>query len=91
MRDLKPFSIYRHHSGRLYFFIGVANKHSTNTDKFPPLAVYIGVGNFRMWARPVEEFADPEKFTFHADVSYASARRFFHSFVGSHYTGENNV
>lgn len=88
--QLKPFSIYEHHSGRKYFFVGIANKHS-DKKAFRPLAIYIGLSNFRLWARSVEEFYNTEKFAFISEVSFQSARRCLYSFVGAYFNGENNV
>lgn len=55
---MTPFSIYKHHSGRLYLLLFVANIHS---DKWPSMAVYVDKGG-KFWCRPVSEFE--EKFVF---------------------------
>lgn len=58
-----PFSIYKHHSGRLYLLLFVANIHS---DKWPPMAVYVDKGG-KFWCRPVAEFEG--KFVFLGDAA----------------------
>ena len=56
----KPRSIWRHHSGRCYTIIILANEHSTDLDKFPVYPVYQG-SNGRVWTRPVKDFMEKMK------------------------------
>ena len=60
MEPLQPFQFYWHHSGRLYLLLFVVNTWSTDKDKFPSLAVYVGRDEekFAFWARPVEHFTE---------------------------------
>lgn len=47
----------RHHSGRNYTVIAIANKGSADPVKFPVSAVYIGV-NGRIWTRSVDSMVN---------------------------------
>lgn len=57
--EIKKGGVYRHHSGRVYTVLDIANRAAPSA-KFPPTVVYMGT-NGNTWARPAGEFA--EKFT----------------------------
>ena len=48
--------VFTHHSGRQYKLLHVANKLSTDLNKFPILAVYESVIDKVIWSRPMDEF-----------------------------------
>lgn len=50
----EPKSIWRHHSGRLYHVIMIANDKSTNLD-YPVTIVYRGDNGF-VWAGPLADW-----------------------------------
>ena len=57
---IDPISVFqgaqvRHHSERRYTVMAVANGYSTNSEKFPPTVVYVGV-NGKIWSRPMDQF-----------------------------------
>lgn len=53
--DIRPGVVCRHHSGRVYTIVGIANAKSRDSAKFPVLVCYRGA-NGEVWARPLEEF-----------------------------------
>ena len=53
--NLKAGMIVRHHSGRVYSVLHVANLHATDNEKFPVTVIYRGA-NGHVWSRPVAEF-----------------------------------
>lgn len=52
--DVHAGMVLRHHSGRVYTVIAVANHGSTNIDKFPLIVVYRGA-NGAVWARSYDQ------------------------------------
>lgn len=60
MQSHHPGTVFRHHSGRVYTLIAVANVESTDQEKFPLTAVYQG-SNGKTWSRPMKDFV--KKFT----------------------------
>ena len=48
--------VFTHHSGRQYKLLHVANKLSTDLNKFPILAVYESITDKVIWSRPIDEF-----------------------------------
>ncbi len=57
-------SRWRHHSGRVYVILMITNAATTNPQKFPVTAVYLGESNGLYWSRPVDAFTGEQaKFT----------------------------
>lgn len=54
MMKLKPGMVLRHHSGRVYTVVDIANEGSDKPE-FPPMVYYIGA-NGQRWSRPLAEF-----------------------------------
>jgi hypothetical protein len=57
---VRPGIVCRHHSGRVYTVLAIANNVSNPRDGFPVTVQYLGA-NGQYWSRPLSEFA--EKFT----------------------------
>jgi len=53
--NLKAGMVIRHHSGRVYSVLHVANVHGTDAARFPVTIVYRGANGF-VWSRPASEF-----------------------------------
>lgn len=53
--NLKAGMVIRHHSGRVYSVLHVANTHGTDEARFPVTIVYRGA-NGHVWARAASEF-----------------------------------
>jgi hypothetical protein len=51
-----PSSAWRHHSGRLYHVILVANEHTTHPDRYPVMIVYRGAVNGFIWSKSLARF-----------------------------------
>jgi len=59
MNNIKKGTVCRHHSGRVYTVLEIANtEHSS--EKFPKMVVYMGA-NGNIWTRKESEFS--KKFT----------------------------
>jgi hypothetical protein len=52
----RPGVVCRHHSGRVYTILGVANTKSLDFSKFPTIVYYRGA-NGEEWARLLKDFA----------------------------------
>jgi hypothetical protein len=48
-------SVWRHHTGRMYRVVAVANQHSNDPDKYPIMITYVDI-NGRYWAKDVTRF-----------------------------------
>ncbi len=54
-QDPRPLSVWRHHSGRSYCVIGLANIEASNNDKFPVTVFYSSLyGRPKLYARLLE-------------------------------------
>jgi hypothetical protein len=53
--ELKAGMVIRHHSGRVYSVLHIANTHGKDLSRFPATVVYRGA-NGHVWARPAAEF-----------------------------------
>lgn len=53
---------WKHHSGRVYEVITVANENSTDLHRFPVTVVYFNIHAETVWARPLNEFVEKLKF-----------------------------
>ncbi|ESQ85441.1 hypothetical protein AEAC466_04560 [Asticcacaulis sp. AC466] len=56
MFEIEPGQVYRHHSGRVYTVLYLANA-SVISDRFPITVVYIGA-NGNVWSRPLAQFLE---------------------------------
>lgn len=53
--NLKAGMVIRHHSGRVYSVLHVANTHGNDPQRFPVTIVYRGA-NGHVWSRPASAF-----------------------------------
>ena len=59
-KDLET-AVFTHHSGNKYQLLNIANSDTTDSVKFPILAVYISLKDYKVWARPLQEFIEKFK------------------------------
>lgn len=64
---------FRHHSGRVYFVIAVANKESTNPD-YPLTIVYQGY-NGNIWSKDIKRFNETMLPTGYANIHEAVVKK----------------
>ena len=51
-----PRSIWKHHSGRRYKVVMLANMDTTQPDRYPVHVVYVGVANGKAWTKTLTNF-----------------------------------
>jgi hypothetical protein len=54
--EMKSGGRWRHHTGRIYVFIFIANEESTKPE-YPPTVVYKGISNGKIWTRPLSDWS----------------------------------
>ena len=56
VNDIKPNTVWKHRSGRLYVVVAVANTANKNS-LYPEQVVYMGE-NGNWWTKPTEDFLE---------------------------------
>lgn len=49
-------NLWRHHSGRYYVSVLIANNTDKANEKYPVAVVYIGASNFKVWTGRLDDW-----------------------------------
>ena len=56
--DIFIWTLWRHHSGRIYRVTGFTNMKTTDNEKFPRTVAYESIDTGDIWSRPVVDFSE---------------------------------
>lgn len=57
-KEILTWTLWRHHSGRIYRVTGFTNIATSDPDKFPPTVVYESLDTGYKWSRPIIDFQE---------------------------------